>query len=168
MTAAPVISTVVDAVALRLPPGWVGWDYTLVPPSPLDTYGYPIERVRVVVEATAMRPKGLLTFVSSAGLPRERATPEVHAYPLDGWSRTWRHRNPDGDLCLWYPDDPPTIRWTVSEGLPALLLLIQRHLIAEEGCRRGLDWPVEDAPHGRPVNGGAHPIRSASMLAAAS
>lgn len=130
-------------------------DVVFAPPSDPDLAGYPAESVRISVFADA----------------------QVVAVPLGRPERTWRHRYPFrpsvactgdwelaiGALCLWYPDDPPHLRWHWSKGLDDFVRIVQRHLWMEEYCRRhGRPWPVEDAPHGTPVLG-AHPILTATL-----
>lgn len=125
-------------------------DLTFAPLPELAASGYGAERGRVSV-----RPDGA-----------------IYAYPLGSTSRTWHHRNPSplgpalgtfaGALCLWYPNDPRSLRWDWDDGLEQYVTRLHRHLVFEEYHRREGRWPVEDAPHGDPVTG-AHPIRSAFM-----
>lgn len=68
-----------------------------------------------------------------------------------------------GDLCLWYPNDPRSLRWEWDDGLVAYITIVHRHLQAEEFWRRTGTWPAEDAPHGD----GPHPIRTEAMRLAA-
>lgn len=124
-------------------------DITFAPLPELAAAGYGAERGRVSV-----RPSGA-----------------IYAFPL-GPDRTWHHRNPSplgprfgtlaGDLCLWYPNDPRSLRWDWDDGLEQYVTRVHRHLLFEEYYRREGQWPVEDTPHAEPVNG-AHPIRSAFM-----
>ncbi|MDA8358863.1 MAG: hypothetical protein M0Z95_21785 [Actinomycetota bacterium] len=118
-----------------------------------------------------------------AGYPAESARVSVFAngvvvaVPLGRPERTWKHRYPFqpsaacsgewelavGALCLWYPGDPPHLRWDWSNGLDDFVRILQRHLWMEEYCRRnGRPWPVEDAPHGTPCFG-AHPILTSAL-----
>lgn len=60
------------------------------------------------------------------------------------------HRYRDGSLCMWYPDDPPERRWLRTDGLPALIGLIQAHLVREAWWRRMGEWLGPEAPHGLP------------------
>ncbi|WP_143226971.1 hypothetical protein [Actinomadura mexicana] len=72
------------------------------------------------------------------------------------WAKTGAsspHRNPDGSLCLWYPLDSESRRWTSDKGLLDLIWIVQRHLFLENywrmsGGHRGGKWILEDAPHG--------------------
>lgn len=112
---------------------------------------------------------------AAEGYPREQVAITVFsggrvvAVPVGAFRRTWLHRNPDvhgnirhlGELCLWYPGDPPALRWDWTRGFEAYLLIVHRHLQAEEFARRNGYWPAEDAPHGE----GAHPIRTAALRA---
>lgn len=68
-----------------------------------------------------------------------------------------------GDLCLWYPNDPRSLRWEWDDGLIAYITIVHRHLQAEEFWRRTGTWPAEDAPHGY----GPHPIRTEAVRVAA-
>jgi len=118
--------------------------------------GYPVERARISVFADG----------------------QVVAVPVADPARTWEHRYPtrftavgDGDwtiafggLCLWFPGDPPHLRWDWSKGLDDFVRIVQRHLWTEEYCRRNRrPWPVEDAPHGGPLAGKTHPILTPSL-----
>ncbi len=84
----------------------------------------------------------------------------ILAIPI-GPDRRWKHRFPEPfrQLCLWYPNDPPMLRWNWSEGLVDYVAIVHRHLLGEEFWRRTGDWPGEDAPHSQSVDG-AHPILS--------
>lgn len=131
---------------------------TFAPHPDLD--GYPTETVRLVV----------------------RSDGQVFAIPVDEQQRAWEHRYPGtaledvvagripgdwnfllGALCLWYPHDPPHLRWTWTDGLDNLLRIIQRHVWSEEHFRRTRRWPGEDAPHGHRTDGQPHPVRSPEL-----
>jgi len=59
------------------------------------------------------------------------------------------HRMSDGSLCLYYPGDPDSRRWTADQGLDELLILTARHLLGEDYWREnGEVWPFEEAEHG--------------------
>ena len=92
-------------------------------------------------------------------------TGRIAATPRGAGGRRWLHRYPPplGQLCLWYPDDPPALGWQWSDGLAAFITIAHRHLQAEEYWRRTGIWPAEDVPHGE----GPHPIRSPALRAAA-
>lgn len=141
----------------------------------------------VVIHATAMTVLGVVFAPPSehalAGYPAESvrisvfSDGQVVAVPAGRPERTWKHRYPfrpsaaccgdwelaAGALCLWYPDDPPHLRWQWSKGLDDFVRIVQRHLWMEEYCRRhNRPWPVEDAPHGAPAIG-AHPILTPAL-----
>lgn len=63
-------------------------------------------------------------------------------------SKSFKHRNPNGTLCLEMPDDPPERRWSRDDGLQSLVFSGARHMWFEEANRRTGKWPIEDAPHG--------------------
>lgn len=109
----------------------------LEPPQQVAAVGYPSETVHLVVDS------------------------DVRIYPSRDSAvavRTWSHRNPGGDLCLYYRQDDPALTWQPQDGLEQLVGIAQRHLAFEEFARREGRWPVEDAPHGEPARG-THPIR---------
>jgi Second Messenger Oligonucleotide or Dinucleotide Synthetase domain len=114
----------------------------LEPWAPMAADGYPTERLSVLVWADG----------------------RIAAVPRGARARRWLHRYPDalGQLCLWYPDDPPELRWQWSDGLAAFITIAHRHLQAEEYWRRTGTWPAEDVPHGE----GLHPIRTPALRAA--
>lgn len=58
------------------------------------------------------------------------------------------HRNPDGSLCLWYPKDSASRRWTRNDGGKMLLGIVVRHLRWEAIYLRTGVWPGFEAPHG--------------------
>ena len=62
--------------------------------------------------------------------------PEVFAHGLKGL----RHVNGNGTLCLWYPTDPPSRRWTHNKGLVSLLDLVALHLYEEDRFRATGTW----------------------------
>lgn len=57
------------------------------------------------------------------------------------------YRYGDGSLCMFYPGDPADRRWTLSDGLAALIDTIAVHLFQEEDARHGHGWSGEEAPH---------------------
>lgn len=121
----------------------VMYDLTLAPWEATAAEGYPVEHVRIVIWSNGM----------------------IMAIPQDDGDRRWKHRQQDmwGDLCLWYPDDVPSLQWTWDDGLASYVTLVHRHVQAEEFWRRTGRWPAEDAPHGS----GRHPIQTAAMADAA-
>lgn len=143
-----LFGVIVDRV-LAFGYGGVVLDMSFAPLPELAVAGYEDERGRVSIRPNA----------------------EIYAFPL-GTDRTWRHRNPSplgpqfghvaGDLCLWYPKDPRSLRWEWEDGLEQYVTRVYRHLFYEEYYRRECRWPVEDAPHADPVDG-VHPIRSPFM-----
>lgn len=58
------------------------------------------------------------------------------------------HRLSDLSLCLYYPADPPELRWRSEMGLLALLDAAAEHLCFEDYWRRNKDWLGREAPHG--------------------
>lgn len=60
------------------------------------------------------------------------------------------HRYGDDSLCMWYPHDPPQRRWVRTDGLPALIGLIQAHLVREAWWRKMGEWLGPEASHGTP------------------
>jgi len=91
----------------------------------------------------------------------------VMAIPHGATRRRWLHRQRTvvGELCLWYPRDPRTLRWEWEDGLVSYVTIAHRHVQAEEFWRRHGYWPSEDAPHGDGPF--PHPIRTAEMRRAA-
>ena len=118
---------------------------TLDPWKPMAKVGYPTEHVSITVW-----PSG-----------------RIVAVPVDARSRSWEHRNAFvlgsmsylGELCLWFPSDPASLRWKWADGFAAYITVVHRHLQAEEYFRRNRRWPAEDAPHGS----GNHPIRTVAL-----
>ena len=123
---------------------------TLDPWTPMAERNYPTERVSITVWDGG----------------------DVTAVPIGAAGRTWQHRNrfilgrldAMGELCLWNPWDPRSLRWEWADGFVSYLTIVHRHLQAEEYARRHQGtWPAEDAPHGR----GQHPIRTRALQAVA-
>lgn len=88
---------------------------------------------------------------------------DVYSFPL-GRKRLWKHRYPFqpefgscSQLCLWFPGDPPPLRWEWADGLEDYIGRVHRHMFYEEYWRRTGTWPAEDAPHGVPGNVLTHP-----------
>ena len=87
------------------------------------------------------------------------------ATPLADDNRSWEHRYPPmgngvAPLCLWYPDDPETLRWIPDQPIEDFIGIVSRHLQAEEHFRRQGIWPIEGAPHG---SKGPVPFQTAAM-----
>jgi len=126
--------------------------------------GYPPEHVRVTVTSGA----------------------DIVTVPVAERLRCWHHRYPDhairkglqpgnapiawenllGGLCLWYPLDPPHLRWSWEKGIDMYLHIVRRHLWSEEYYRRHGTWPVEDAPHGERPDGKSHPVLTSTLRSA--
>lgn len=75
--------------------------------------------------------------------------------------RPSKHRMPDDDaLCLYYPRDPDSRRWTADKGLLDLLDLTVDHLCYEAywratGGENGGVWLGDEADHGIPRDAAA-------------
>jgi len=115
---------------LRLSEGQLTFQITLVPCDVVFiAEGYPVERINLLLYRNG----------------------DIHAIPKWRKGRKWNHRYRHfgiaTGLCLWYPHDPPELRWTWDDGLEEYVLIVSRHLIYEEYWRRTGEWPVEDAPH---------------------
>jgi hypothetical protein len=122
-------------------------EVTFTPTRELAAHDYPEETVRVAQFA-------------------DRRHLDPYCFPI-GESRSWHHRYPIdpaygffGQLCLWYPEDPPHLRWEWDRGLLDFIAISQRHVWFEEFYRRTGHWPVEDAPHNHRPDGRPHPIRT--------
>ena len=102
-------------------------ELTTVPFHPMSDFGYPDETYWLVVTPTS-----------------------AIAAPLPDDPRRWEHRYGGGlgEFCLWYPDDPPTLKWSIDEPVEELLAIVSVHVQAEEYNRRAGRWPIPDAPHG--------------------
>jgi hypothetical protein len=115
---------------------------SLLPYAAMAAESYPVESVDI-------------WFVSDGAF----VTP-----PTDD-NRTWEHRYPRNrsgfaPLCLWYPDDPETMRWTFDQPIEDFVGIVSRHVQAEEYLRRNGTWPMEDVPHG---SKGRLPFQTAAM-----
>jgi hypothetical protein len=91
----------------------------------LDVPGLPSRHVRIVFAGT-----GEIPVVYSDG-PAESP-----------------HRYSDGSLCMWYPWDPETARWTRRDGAAALAGHVAAHLLREEWWRKTGEWIGDEAAHG--------------------
>lgn len=123
---------------------------TLEPWAPMEVRGYPTEHVSISVWRSG----------------------RIVAVPVNRRARSWLHIYPAwlgslealGQLCLWYPDDPRSLRWEWEDGLVKYITIVHRHLQAEEYYRRNGTWPAEDAPHGTGPSGqGPHPIATPAL-----
>jgi hypothetical protein len=72
--------------------------------------------------------------------------PTVRSVVADGPAAS-PHRYDDGALCMWYPKDPPELRWIAEDGLLRLIRCAQVHLFREAFWRRYREWPGPEAPH---------------------
>lgn len=102
----------------------------------------------VHVYATPVEVPGYGTRAVSAEFDRRRPDhPSVFADgPTDSphrWPDRARHR-----LCLWYPADPPELRWVPADGLLTLFGLATQHLFLEAWWREHGEWLGPEAPHG--------------------
>lgn len=91
-----------------------------------------------------IQPEGIsarrVTVSFSRGNPHE---PHVR---VDGPSES-PHRYGNGELCMWYPYDPPARRWTLEDGAGALVAEITAHLLREEWYRETGEWVGEEVKH---------------------
>ena len=58
------------------------------------------------------------------------------------------HRYGDGGLCMWFPDDPRSMRWHFSHGLLDLLDSVRAHLFREAWWREHAEWLGPEVSHG--------------------
>jgi hypothetical protein len=138
--------------------------------TPPAWYAYPAGRLRFLAELAVCGVNAIQTPVRRAdrkhrggfqavltlnvpGLPSRHvrivfaglgSVPSVYC---DGPTES-PHRYSDGSLCMWYPWDPETARWTRRDGAGALLGHITAHLLREEWWRRTGEWIGDQAPHG--------------------
>jgi len=134
-------------------------------------YAYPAGRLRFLAELRACGVSATQTRISRAdrkhrdgfqaeftlnvpGLPPRHvrivfaglgSVPSVYC---DGPADS-PHRYGDGSLCMWYPWDPETARWTRRDGAGPLLGHIAAHLLREEWRRKTGEWIGDEAPHDR-------------------
>ena len=83
--------------------------------------------------------------------------PRVYAEP---GAESPHRMHTDDALCLWYPADPATRRWTADKGLLDLLDIIADHLLYEQhwratGGKHGGIWAGDQAEHGFTTQGAA-------------
>jgi hypothetical protein len=55
-------------------------------------------------------------------------------------------------LCIWYPDDPPDLRWVPSDQLVTLIEMTRVHLFKEAFYRETGEWLGEEVAHNQPPN----------------
>lgn len=73
--------------------------------------------------------------------------PQVDAYQ----GRRSNHPSGRHGLCLYFPWDPPTDRWTSDDGLAQLFNVVRDHLASDLVVwETGASWPMPEAPHGLP------------------
>lgn len=76
-----------------------------------------------------------------------RRSPSEPKVSVDGPADS-PHRYSDGTLCMWYPDDPPELRWTLADGAGSLVATITAHLIREQWYRNTGEWIGDEVNHG--------------------
>lgn len=107
------------------------------------------ERYRVTIVPERFPPRRIQITILRRGDP---------IVCVDGPSEDLPHRyhsakSTCAPLCMWYPKDPPTARWTRNDGLLALLGHIHTHLLREgfylEDMRLDGEakWLGPEAPH---------------------
>lgn len=88
-------------------------------------------------------PARLVTLEFSrltAELPKvfaDGSTLSPHRYPSRGRTQ----------LCIWYPTDPPELRWVPDDGLLRLFGMAAEHLLKEAWWRESGEWVGMQAPH---------------------
>ena len=95
-------------------------------------------RYVVTVEVPFYEPR-VVTIV----FPPLSQTPIVLA---DG-PPTSPHRYDDGELCIWFPGDPPAMKRRFSHGLLDLLDAIRAHLFREAWWREHHEWLGPEVGH---------------------
>jgi hypothetical protein len=68
---------------------------------------------------------------------------------VDGFPGRFKHKYKEGNLCMWYPSDPPEKKWTIDKGLLALIDLALVHLFKERYAKDHPDepWLGDEVPH---------------------
>lgn len=107
----------------------------IVRPHPFHRGGF---AVAVTVVPHGVPPRRVRISFARAG--------EVPLVNADGPAES-KHRYGGGELCMWYPDDPPELRWARPDPPGELLGLIILHLLREEWWRRTGEWIGDEAPH---------------------
>jgi len=118
----------IDSLRSYQRPGGRGWFYEFN----AEPDGYPTRKVRIE-----------FLLADGAQYPRvyvDGPTHSPHRYHAD-----------DGRLCMWYPLDPASNRWSFKDGLLALIGQIHVHLIKEQLWRELGEWPGVEAPHTDPT-----------------
>lgn len=99
-----------------------------------------------LVVSFTLTPQGVASRrVTVRFRPRSPESPNVY---VDGPNNS-PHRYDDGSLCMWFPRDPPEMRWTPKAGAADLVTRIAVHLIKEEWFRRTGEWVGEEVQHHR-------------------
>lgn len=106
----------------------------------------PSDRGRLALRCTTDVP-GLGSIDVTVLLPRQH--PEAIVVYASGPSDS-PHRYADGSLCMWFPRDPASARWTRTDGPVLLLAHVIAHLAREEWWRRTGEWVGAEADHGQP------------------
>jgi hypothetical protein len=73
-------------------------------------------------------------------------SPRVPRVTVDGPTES-KHRFSSGELCMWHWDDPVENRWTVEDGLIALIGHIATHLFREAWWRDTGEWLGPEIGH---------------------
>ncbi len=97
--------------------------------------------VRVRIDATGL---GIGIVHATMCFPRHR--PESVRVHVTGPTDS-PHRYSSGALCMWFPSDDASRRWTRRDGPVALVAHVVAHLAQEEWWRRTDEWVGEEAPH---------------------
>lgn len=106
----------------------------------------PSDRGRLALRCTTVVP-GLGSVAVTLLLPRHH--PEAVVVHVSGPADS-PHRYDDGSLCMWFPHDPASARWTRSDGPVLLLAHVIAHLAREEWWRRTGEWVGDEADDGPP------------------
>lgn len=93
-----------------------------------------------------LHPRGVAE--RSVTVSFSRGNPEVPRVHVDGPEES-PHRYGNGELCMWYPWDPPERRWTLEDGAASLAATIAAHLLREEWFRKTGEWVGEEVRHGK-------------------
>jgi hypothetical protein len=98
---------------------------------------FPGLRVRTTAEGLEFRVQVALERYEprTVRVTFRRTSPRYPRVTTDGPTES-RHRNRDGTLCLWYPDDGAERRWVFEDGLPQLLAIVTLHLFKQAHWRR--------------------------------
>lgn len=93
---------------------------------------------------------GVSFWITPVDCPRRKVTVNFRGKTptvfVDGPTAS-PHRYHDGSLCMWFPDDPESQRWSIADGAAALVANIAAHLIREEYWRKDGVWHGPEAPH---------------------